>query len=503
MGNHTDQPGDRSRASVRGERGSMLIEVMVSAVLLIVLALAALAIIDRSGEASAMNRARSVATALGQQDQEYVRQMPWSKLETVIPDSTAPGTLLPVIAGDSGSGRTIPIDSIDYNVATTVEIKVDTNSRTACLAGWKNKRVLITTKVTPPSGIKMKPVVMRTERVPLITDKADTGSVIVQLTRADGTPADGVPVSIGGNVLNTDQDGCRVRNNIDPTPSMTVSWGEAGGGWVDPNGAPVVTRVLSIVAGRTAQLTGRFDSARTAVTTFQDEDGNPGAWNSVTFVNGGITTVYNGVRSSPVSASPFTDYSFGGLFPFTSPYGVFAGNCWGNDPTIWGGTPALGNSGQANAFSLAAGSGTLKVLLPRVRITTPAAAGYRVFLRQDFRSDLMGRGRCDKPGAGILPPGADPNYNAAPFKTSTAAAGGNVIDYPLPYGIYSICIDNPPLKPGQRLNLGATRVDNVPPGTPFYTEGRTKNYAGVSSWAGGGECAVDGSNFANKGPWNP
>ncbi len=503
MGTDTEQPGDRMRARVRGEHGSMLIEVLVSAALLIVLALAALAIIDRSGEASAMNRARSVATALGQQDQEYVRQMPWSKLQTVIPETTPEGTLLPVIAGDSGSGRTVAIDGINYNVATTVGLKIDGNDRTACLAGWKNRRVLITTTVTPPPGIKMKPVVMRTERVPVITDKADTGSVIVQLTRADGTPADGVPVSIGGQVENTDSDGCRVRNDIAPVASMTVSWGQSGGGWVDPNGAPVVTRVLSIVAGRTAQLTGRFDSARTAMTTFQDEDGNPGTWNAVTFVNGGITTVYNGIRSSPITGTRFTDYSFGALFPFTSPYGVFAGNCWGNDPTIWGGNPAQGNSGQSNAFSLAASSGTLKVLMPRVRITTPAAAGYRVFLRQDFRSDLMGRGRCDKPGAGILPPGADANYNAAPFKTSTAAVGGNVIDYPLPYGIYSICIDNPGLKPGQRLNLGATRVDNVPPGTPFYTEGRTKNYAGVSSWAGGGTCAVDGSNFANKGPWNP
>ena len=147
-----------SCTAVSDERGIMLVEVLVSAVVLIMLALSSMAVIDRAGEVSAANRARSVSTALAQKDQDFVRQMPWSKIGQIVTDTTPADTPYPALAGDNGDGIDTTVDGITYKVATKVSIKLDTNTRTACLAGWRNKRVIIETTVTPPSSIKMKPV---------------------------------------------------------------------------------------------------------------------------------------------------------------------------------------------------------------------------------------------------------------------------------------------------------------------------------------------------------
>src|SRR5947208_2798656 len=56
------------------ESGFALIEVMVSAVLVVVMSLAALAIIDKSGATSANNRMRDVASGLAAADQDTLRQ---------------------------------------------------------------------------------------------------------------------------------------------------------------------------------------------------------------------------------------------------------------------------------------------------------------------------------------------------------------------------------------------------------------------------------------------
>lgn len=69
----------------------------------------------------------------------------------------------------------------------------DNNDRTACLAGWENKRVQIKTVATAPPGHKIKPIEMLTYRVPTISDTAETGSIIVRLSTAAGGPKAGVP----------------------------------------------------------------------------------------------------------------------------------------------------------------------------------------------------------------------------------------------------------------------------------------------------------------------
>lgn len=172
MPNNKDVMDPRAQARpLRGgalrsdERGIMIVEVLTSAVLLVVTSLATVALIDRAGALSSDNRARSVATGLAQQDQDKVRQIPFSKIDGMFAASNAVGETKKI----DGSPRSVDIDGSVYEVDTELEVVADNgNENTACLAGWQNRKIQITTIAKPPSGNTIKPVQMRTFRVPTI-----------------------------------------------------------------------------------------------------------------------------------------------------------------------------------------------------------------------------------------------------------------------------------------------------------------------------------------------
>lgn len=506
MGTTTVNPAARARPTAADDRGITIIEVLVSAMILVMMLLATLAVLDRASALSADNRARSVATAIAQQDQDMVRQWPFSKVSNMFGTGNVDGQIRTVYP----TPRDINIDGVHYAVQTELKVISDTEVNTACLADWQNRKIQITTTATPPAGVNIKPVQMRTFRVPTVLSAASKGSVIVRLTRGNGDPTAGVPVSVtGGGSKQTDSDGCAVFTDI-PTGSVTTTWGETGGSNVDENGADLISRTITLVGGTTAQFAGRFDTGKSQTIQFVDEtgssttpDGQPIVWDSVSAVNAGISTVYNGWRSwNFASASGFT---IRGLFPFESSYGVFAGTCWGNDPTIWG-APSVGT----NAVLInAAATGTAKIVMQKVTFTLPGA-GYRVYVAPETRVTTMGGGKCtprinyDSMAAGILPNSPPPGYvQSAPVKTTPTGGGAppNVIQYALPWGIWRVCADN-----GARRSKKIVRINNTPPGTPGDPL-NSRQYAPVTSatytaadFVAGGEAGTCPAN-PTQAPW--
>ena len=77
----------------RSEAGFALIEVIVSAAVLAIVALAVLSGIDAANGASAREKARAVAASLAEQDQERLRTMPVDMLKNPpqAPDATVDG----------------------------------------------------------------------------------------------------------------------------------------------------------------------------------------------------------------------------------------------------------------------------------------------------------------------------------------------------------------------------------------------------------------------------
>src|SRR3954464_8112798 len=80
----SDRPRD-------GEAGFALVEVIVSAAVLAMVALAVLAGVDAAGRSSGREKARAVAVSLAEQDQERLRGIPAKAVTTI--DSPSPVTL--------------------------------------------------------------------------------------------------------------------------------------------------------------------------------------------------------------------------------------------------------------------------------------------------------------------------------------------------------------------------------------------------------------------------
>ena len=70
----------RALRALRPERGSMLIEVMVGALILAITTTAVLNGLDGAQKTGGRNKARSVAAALAEQDQERMRSLPVADL---------------------------------------------------------------------------------------------------------------------------------------------------------------------------------------------------------------------------------------------------------------------------------------------------------------------------------------------------------------------------------------------------------------------------------------
>src|SRR5689334_5480065 len=128
------------------ESGFALIEAVVSAAVLAIVAMAVLSGIDGASNSSAREKARAVAATLAEQDQERMRSMDVDTLAAV-----------------SQTPRVITVDGADYNVTSRSEwITDDQGGTPACGNTSKNNEYLhITTTVTSTLvGSRTKPVVI-------------------------------------------------------------------------------------------------------------------------------------------------------------------------------------------------------------------------------------------------------------------------------------------------------------------------------------------------------
>ena len=114
--------------------------------------------------------------------------------------------------------------------------------------------------------------------------------------------------------------------------NYNLSFGGTAAGKVDPDGAAPTSQTVSVVAGSTNTVEYIFDRpGRIQNVAFTTRDyGNvldPMTWDSIVVDNTGMATarVFTATRALNIT-TPST------LFPFTSPYSVYAGTCGLNNP---------------------------------------------------------------------------------------------------------------------------------------------------------------------------
>jgi type II secretory pathway pseudopilin PulG len=320
----TRRRGGPLRMLASTEAGFTIVEVVVSAVLVALIAGGTATALVSSGNYSGDQRRRSQAAEIAQQDQERMR-----------------GLSAKALSGYSQT-RTVTLDGVDFTVLSQGQF-LSSAGASSCNSSGNGAAayILITSDVTwaasthadvTSNGSK----VVREQS--LITPPTG-GTMLVNLKDETNTALSGVTVTATGpnpssatEVATTGSEGCVVFGAMDTGDyNITV----AKGGYVDPDGdaTPSPVPIATVSGSGTSypnanpiQLgqAGRVSAAFTA---------NNGALSGQ---HAPSLSVSNAGRATPLVTTPAspgtpitTTFS---LFPFTTAYNVWAGKCPGNQP---------------------------------------------------------------------------------------------------------------------------------------------------------------------------
>lgn len=389
--------------SLADERGSMLIEVLVSAVLVAVIGVALFGALNSAAKVSGKSKTRAGAAAVAQDDQERMRAMPVATLNNFREHRD------PVIMGKTA-----------YIVDSRAEWIADAKGATDCTANGAAADYLKITSTVSAKNIPLKPVVVTSTVTPAPgTFTNDEGSLAVSITGADGTSRAGVSVSItgpGNDVQFTDANGCAFFG-YEPVGGYNVT--ATASNYVDPNGNLQATGATSIGSQTVATLSLTYDQAGQATANFvTDPDDRPeidSFQGSVGFANAGVTT-NNGVRYFADASVPKAIMTTRTLFPFPAAYSVFAGDC-ANNAAPTGVTP--------DALQILPGKfdHTVKVHVPALNLVTQLNGANRAGMYVLIKSTTSG-------------------CTPKTYPARTSNANFRLDDPGFPFGTYSVCVDN-------------------------------------------------------------
>jgi Tfp pilus assembly protein PilV len=389
----------------RDEAGFALIEVLISALLLSIVAAGVFTAFDASTRATARERLRARANDLAEQDLERTRSLRIGDLSTL------------------NQTRTVTLDGTNFTVVSRSQFLTETATTSTCASGTGSRDYLqLTSTVTWPN-MGPDPAVTASTIVspPSGSLVPNAGSLLVSVDNSQGNGISGVTLTgsgAGSFTGTTGPTGCVLWRNL-PAGTYSMIASGAASGMVDPNGVPPASQTVSVV-----------DQGTNTVTLVYDR---PGAINNVTFQTRAYNTnalvgssadsliVFNsGMNVAKLVGTPgvpLSSYSVSNLFPFSSPYSVYAGTCNQNNP---GSGPALAN------VTVPPGGGASPagpIQLPALQLTvhsgdTALLPGSPVSGARVTVKDL---------GCGNL------------VRTFTTNSSGQLPNPGLPYGTYEVC----------------------------------------------------------------
>jgi Tfp pilus assembly protein PilE len=337
----------RVAACLAAEAGDTLIEVMIAAVLVAVIAIATFMGYTGVAHVAGGQNARAAASALAESDQARLRGLTLDSL------------------GSSGAGTgnytapPVTIDGTAYTVSSTSKFVAATGSTSCTTSGTSNADEVQTTSAVswPSDGYAGGPVEIHGLVAP-----QQGGSLIARVVDQNGNGVSGVTITLSGgptsaSPLTTDSSGCAVWAGL-AGGAYTATASENG--YLTPSGATSATATETVVPTETAP---------TANFTLGQEGGVTASFNTV--ING---TTYPNQQQDQVVAynSSLSQYnvfgtnntygatiSSGNLY-YPTAYSVYAGSCAGDQPATGVPTAALpsvvvtGNTGAPVTVQLPA-----------------------------------------------------------------------------------------------------------------------------------------------------
>jgi Tfp pilus assembly protein PilV len=410
------------------ESGDTLIEVVISAALISLVVIAVLFGLDSTNRATANSRARSQADGLAQQDEERLRSEPIKKLTEL------------------ERKENVTIGATTYTITTTAKYIADETSTASCTSSVPTADYLKTiSTVTWPS---MGPHGAVTE-TGVISPPADS-ALIVQVEDV-GTPLAGAKVvakgpapSSSAHELETSLNGCAILAL--PPGEYTINVSKTG--YVDPNGYAntesdkSVTKAVYLPAettskegynlGPASKLQVGFTEAGKTIPVPESD--------SVVYFNTGMAN-YESFPKPATLETYSTLIEPNNIFPFTTKYTVYAGNCEADLPTR--------NGQSANPEVLVPAGETVPVSVPLAPIDIKVLESKGVPAAVQNATVILEDTGC-----------------SAVRKLATTSAGA--LSRPgMPFGTYSLCVT---AAVGGKQREDTVSVDNdIASGTPLQT----------------------------------
>jgi Tfp pilus assembly protein PilV len=431
----------RLRALRAAEGGFALIEVLVSAGLVMVIAAGVLGGVDAPGLLSGRDQSSSQAASLAQKDQELLRSTPIATLINGPLNVTRPPAT---------------IDQKTYTVTSKVTWVTDSGSSLSCATSDTTTGDYLKLQSTVTESSLKKPVVIESLLAPpngsLASKKGNLG---VLVTDEQGQPEAGVPVTLtpGGTTISSDANGCVFFGLLTPG-QYTVKLSKAG--WVDKDGNAAPTQTATVSSGNTALVQQQYAQAITVTTNVWTPaygTDKLSAARAITVANAGMTA---GSKLVNAANQTVTQVVAGQLFPFTDGYSVWTGACANSNP-VPGAGPFV-----TNPIPGPGGASTITARQPALNLTVTLNGqppGSSVQAYADLTSSA---------GSGC-------SYS---FKNIPLTSAGKFTDPGFPEGTYDICIDAPSYATYHVARTGVA-VTNFATGTPLTIEGTSGPVPGL------------------------
>lgn len=399
----------RLAADGRSEDGVLLIEVMVSALLVALIAVGTFTGIDVSNRLSRDQRSRSQAVTLAQADEERLRSLGSAQLANLSEE------------------KVVTFQNVKYTVKSSSEFVSDTSGAGSCSASSANADYYSTVSEVKWPNMGPRPPIVQTGLV----EPPAGGELTVQVEDFRGGKVAGMtitgtgPASLSGT---TSSKGCVV---FGPLEEGTYSINAKQTGYVSLNGeseVPVASRSVTLTGQTTSGKTFVFNLAGTIVAKLKTAPAALGGAQALNVVaaNSSMSAARllltnpvsysTGPISSPTSPATFFPFNKGG----GGEYEVYAGTCEANLPTAYG--------GPSQPLGLEPGATATR------EVTEP---GMIVLMR---KGSVKTEALITKPEVWIKDTGCKGEYKQLATEAAPTAAKGDLTNPGLPYGKYNVCI---------------------------------------------------------------
>lgn len=364
----------------KSDAGFLIVEVVISAALLLLVAVAVFATLDKSDSLAANQQRRTLAANLAQSEIERIRSIAVTdaaRLGLVNPDTGEAPTQTGKIPELSGT-QTLTEDGIDYKIETETRWGDEHGGELGQESGGAVTGSICT---TPTGGLDFlrstvkvtwkgmdqtlqttKPVVMSSSLTtspgarPGGTPASGTGSVMVHIFDRDGANLPGVSVQINGPETfsgTTNANGCILFPSVLADNDYTLTFSSPGK--VDGEAKSPTSDLISVGPGKMNKFEYQLDTAahfRAARFQYRDivvTNAPCGGWFQPSCKYGPqdfaaqaeFLALDAGQPKNPRVIDVGTGTSWSGsepIFPFTGQYAVYAGTCRDNlppNPTTW------------------------------------------------------------------------------------------------------------------------------------------------------------------------